>query len=119
MRQGFCVYCNESRLVDVPDEAGLDEANMAATEECGCIGATDARAKRMIREKSEKEINRMLEDKYPETKGILMGGVEAALKKEVKKITVIADDGKTMRMTCKEDQIKLEVIEKKKEESMI
>lgn len=47
---GYCKYCHDRRMVDVPDDATDDEINKAATLDCDCPGAKLARKKEYQRE---------------------------------------------------------------------
>lgn len=43
VKEGFCRFCNQPRLVDVPEESTKEQINEAATKKCSCIMAARIR----------------------------------------------------------------------------
>lgn len=115
---GYCRFCNESRIVDVPEDTTQDLWNAEATEQCNCYKATEFRKKRAQKEVCIENINAMLSESRPEIADILLNCIDALQENKIKKITINTYSSFAVRMYASKDGIKIEKEKKMKEESL-
>ena len=115
---GYCKYCHDRRMVDVPDDATDDEINKAATLDCDCPGAKLARKKEYQREACTEYIEKMISTDFPEIGEIMKNSIQAMQDMKISKITINTYVGKPARLTMSKDGIKVELEKKQKEENL-
>lgn len=115
---GFCRYCNEQKIVEVPDNATEEIINQEATRTCDCPGAKEAREREYQKEACIANIDEMLGEKYPEIAGLLKDSIDIIQSAKIKKITVNTHFSQTIRLQKTKDGIKVELERKLKEESL-
>lgn len=115
---GFCRYCNNQRMVEVPDDATEELINQEATATCDCYRAKAEREKEYQKEACIANIDDMLGKKYPEIASLLKDSIDAIQASKIKKITVNTHFNQTIRLQKAKDGIKVELERKLKEESL-
>lgn len=115
---GFCRYCNNQRMVEVPDDATEELINQEATVTCDCYRAKAEREKEYQKEACIANIDDMLGKKYPEIASLLIDSIDAIQASKIKKITVNTHFNQTIRLQKAKDGIKVELERKLKEESL-
>lgn len=118
LKEGFCIYCNEGMMIEVPDDANQEEINEAVTKKCRCIKASQIRERIEQKENCIANIETMLEGNYPVIAQILRDNIEAIQDNKIKKITINTYGNHTARMSKTKDGIKVELEKKQKNESL-
>ena len=95
---GFCRYCNNQRMVEVPDDATEELINQEATATCDCYRAKAEREKEYQKEACIANIDDMLGKKYPEIASLLKDSIDAIQASKIKKITVNTHFNQTIRL---------------------
>ena len=115
---GYCRFCHESRMVEVPEDSTQDLWNAEAVEQCGCYKSAEFRKKRTQKEVCIENINVMLAESRPEIADILENCIDAMQENKIKKITINTYGNFTVRMYANKDGIKIEKEKKTKEENL-
>ncbi len=118
MTIGYCKYCHDRRVVEVPDDATDNEINEAATLDCDCPGAILARKKEYQKEACTEYIEKMISTDFPEIGEIMKNSIQDMQDMKISKITINTYVGKTARLTMSKDGIKVELEKKQKEENL-
>lgn len=111
---GFCRYCNNQRMVEVPDDATEELINQEATATCDCYRAKAEREKEYQKEACIANIDDML----GKIASLLKDSIDAIQASKIKKITVNTHFNQTIRLQKAKDGIKVELERKLKEESL-
>lgn len=120
MRQGFCMYCNEGRLVDIPDDAGQEAADQEATAQCSCEMAEEARRKKCFRDRCQEKIHRMFNKDYPDIEDLFYLFLDGIENGKIQKVTVVTCNGRTAKMVLTASgQIRIGIEEKHKKETLL
>lgn len=90
---GFCKFCDQGRLVAVPDnkEFTQDELNQIATDECECLKAKEERERAEMLERAEYYIDNLVPDSEEHVKPLLMGVLPQLLDRKLKKMSLNID----------------------------
>ena len=115
---GFCRFCNNQRMVEVPDDATEELINQEATATCDCYRVKAEREKEHQKEACIANIEEMLGKKYPEIASLLIDSIYAIQASKIKKITENTHLNQTIRRQKAKDGIKVELERKLKEESL-
>lgn len=115
---GFCRYCNNQRMVEVPEGATEELINQEATATCNCYKAKAEREKEHQKKVCIANIDEMLGKKYPEIASLLKDSIDAIQASKIKKITVNTHFSQTIRLQQTKDGIKVELERKLKEENL-
>ena len=118
LKEGFCSYCKDGRMVEVPDDATQKEVNEEVTKKCNCPMAARLRNLREQKEACMENIEEMLEENYPEIAKIFKENIANIQENRIKKITVNTHSNQTARMSKTKDGIKVELEKKQKNESL-
>lgn len=105
---GFCNYCSQGRLVDVPDneEFTQDELNRIATDECECPQAIAHREREDKIERAEYYINNLVPEQEEHAKPLLRAAVPLLIDRMIKKMSINVDGRVTYAIyRGKEDSI--------------
>ena len=120
MRQGFCMYCNEGRLVDIPDDAGQEAADQEATTQCSCDMAEEARREKYFRDRCREKIHGMFDGEYPEIEDLFYLFLDGIEKGKIQKATVVTCDGRIAKMVLTAGgNIRIGIEEKQKKETLL
>lgn len=117
-KMGYCRFCQESRLVEVPEDATQEEVNLEVTEQCDCHEAQKAREDAYQKKACIANIDEMLGERYPEIADIFISSIDAMQEGAIKKITVNTLFSHTARMYSCKDGIKVELEKKTKAETL-
>lgn len=115
---GYCRFCNEGRVIEVPEGTTQDDWNEIATEDCDCYMAQDAKKKRYQKEACLANIQKMLVENRPEIAEIFETCIDALQERKIKKITINTYGNFTVKMHMNKDGIKIEIEKKLKEENL-
>lgn len=91
---GHCIYCNQSKMVevfegDLLDVSSLSEyINLCVTQECECEMAREERNRKYRIERGQESIAEFFKAKYPEAAKMLCDAVELIVEGKIKKITI-------------------------------
>lgn len=118
LREGFCNYCKEGRMVEVSDHATQEQVNQEVTENCRCIMASRVRERKTQKENCITNINEMLQTNYPVIAKVFKDNIDAMQDNKIKKITINTHGNQTARMSKTKDGIKVELEKKQKNESL-
>ena len=118
LKEGFCNYCKEGKMVEVPDDATQKDINEEVTEQCRCTMASRMRERRNQKEACIANINEMLSENYPAIAKVFMDNIDAIQDNKIKKITINTHSNQTARMSKTKDGIKVELEKKQKNESL-
>lgn len=118
LKEGFCIYCKEGMMIEVPDDATQEQINEDVTKKCRCIKASRIRERREQRENCIANIEEMLEENYPTIAKVFKDNIEAIQDNKIKKITINTHGNQTARMSKTKDGIKVELEKKQKNESL-
>lgn len=55
VREGYCEYCGEGRMVEVSEEATQEAVNRTVTENCDCIIAIRVRVRKKAKGRMHQE----------------------------------------------------------------
>ena len=89
---GFCKFCGQEIMIDVPEGLQQDRIDELATAECSCFQAMKEREKRMQLESAEYEIRTIIQPKSAEAADILTEGIGLVQSGKVKEINVFTPD---------------------------
>lgn len=118
MVQGYCVFCGEARMVEVPEEASQELVDQAATSECMCSRAVMIRERTKQKEACICNIEALLEPKHKEIAEMFKEAIDTIQDAKIKKITVNTYGNKTARISKTKDGIKVELEQKSKAETL-
>ena len=116
--EGFCNYCAQPKMVEVPEGMEQDKINEEATKICTCLAATSFREKKQQKEACISNIEALLEPKNEEAARILKDSIDAIQDSKIKKITINTYGNYTARMSKTKDGIKVELEKKQKAETL-
>lgn len=115
---GYCKYCGNSRIVEMPDGVTQEALDKEATATCNCYRAMEARKKETQREVCIAKLGEMLHEKHTEIEELLVSAIDALQEGKFEKITINTGFSKTIRMRMTKDGIKIEIERKMKEENL-
>ena len=115
---GYCKYCGNSRIVEMPDGVTQEALDKEATATCNCYGAEEARKKEVQKKACTAQLGEMLHEKHPEIEDLLVCAIDALQDGKFEKITINTRFNKTIRMRMTKDGIKNEIERKMKEENL-
>lgn len=115
---GFCRFCQDQKIVEVPDDATEEMINEEATRTCNCYEARDAREKKYQKGACIANIEEMIKEKHPEIADLLESSIDPIQEGKISKITVNTPYNQTIRLSRCKDGIKVELEKKTKEESL-
>lgn len=122
IKVGYCRCCGNPRNVEVTggenQKDNQEEFNILATENCDCYAATKLRKERTQREECEKNIDRILGEKYPEIADVFRNNIVLIQGNVIKKITINTHNNQTARMSSTKDGIKVELEKKQKTDAL-
>lgn len=118
MKQGYCVFCGEARMVEVPEETSQELADQEATNECMCTRAVMIRERANQKEACISNIEALLEPKHREIAEMFKDAIDAIQDTKIKRITVNTYGNKTARISKTKDGIKVELEQKQKAETL-
>lgn len=95
-----------------------EELNALAEESCDCYAATRLRKERIQREECEKNIDRILRERYPEIADVFRDNIVLVQGNVIKKITINTHNNQTARMSLTKDGIKVELERKQKTDAL-
>ena len=110
LKEGYCNYCKDGRMVEVSDDATQEQINEVVTEQCRCAMASRVRERRNQKEK--------LQENYPAIAKVFKDNIDAIQDNKIKKITINTTGNQTARMSKTKDGIKVELEKKQKNESL-
>lgn len=116
IRIGTCIYCGQTRQVEVEGGTVPEEVlNRRATEQCDCDMAVAAHESEKIKTKAEENVEKLFREQFPDTASLLKAAVLPIISGEMDSITI--DTG--MRVKGKitktsKGNIKVERIETRK-----
>lgn len=118
LREGYCNYCRDGRMVEVSEHATQEQINEVVTEQCRCSMASRVRERRNQKENCIANINEMLQENYPAIAKVFKENIDAIQDNKIKKITINTTGNQTARMSKTKDGIKVELEKKQKNESL-
>lgn len=118
LKEGYCKFCNQPRLADVPEESTQEEINEAVTKKCSCIMATKIRERKEQKETCIANIDEMFSQNYSEIAAVFKENIDNIQDNKFKKITINTHSNQTARMSKTKDGIKVELEKKQKNESL-
>ena len=118
LREGYCGFCHQPRMVEISEDATQEQINQAVTEKCGCMMATRIREKKEQKENCIENINEMLEENYPDIAKLFKDSIDIIQDNKIKKITINTHGNQTARMSKTKDGIKVELEKKQKMENL-
>lgn len=118
LKEGYCNYCNQPRLEDVPEESTQEQINEAVTKKCSCSMAVKLRERKAQKETCIENIYEMFSMNYPEIAAVFMANIDNIQDNKFKKITINTHSNQTARMSKTKDGIKVELEKKQKNESL-
>lgn len=118
LREGFCEYCKQPKLVDVPEDFLQEQVDEAVTKKCDCLIVTRLRERKLQKEACIENIEEMLEENYPAIASVFKNNIDAIQDNKIKKITINTHSNQTARMSKTKDGIKIELEKKSKNESL-
>lgn len=118
LKEGYCNYCKQPRLEDVPEGSTQEQINEAATKKCSCIMAAKIRERQNQKETCIENIDEMLSQNYPEIAAVFKDNIDNIQDNKFKKITINTHSNQTARMSKTKDGIKVELEKKQKNESL-
>ena len=118
MKQGYCIFCGEARMVEVPEEVSSELINQQATSECLCSRAVMVRERVKQKETCISNIEAILEPKYKEIADMFKEAIDVIQDAKIKKITVNTYGNRTARISKTKDGIKVELEQKQKTETL-
>ena len=118
LKEGYCNYCNQPKLVDVPEENTQEQTNESVTKKCSCSMATKIRERKQQKKTCIVNIDEMLTPNYPEIAAVFKDNIDNIQDNKFKKITINTHSNQTARMSKTKDGIKVELEKKQKNESL-
>lgn len=118
MKQGYCLFCGEAKMVDVPAEASQELIDQEVTNECTCLRAVMVRERLHQKETCICNIEALLEPKHKEIAEIFKEAIDVIQDSKVKRITVNTYGNQTARISKTKDGIKVELEQKQKAETL-
>ncbi len=118
LREGYCEYCKNGKMIEVPEETTQEKVNREVTENCDCIIASRVRTRKKQKEECIKNIDRMLQGTHPEIAKVFKENIDVIQDDRIKKITINTHNNQTARMSKTKDGIKIELEKKQKNESL-
>lgn len=118
LREGYCGYCGEARMVEVEEIASQEMINEEVTYNCRCFSATQVREKKEQKENCISNIEEMLNENYPEIAKLFKESIDAIQDNKIKKISVNTHRNQTARISKTKDGIKVELEKKQKAETL-
>ena len=118
LREGFCNYCKEGKMVEVSDHATQEQVNEEVTQQCRCTMASRIRERKLQKETCIANIDEMLQTNYPVIARVFKDNIDAMQDSKIKKITINTYGNQTARMSKTKDGIKVELEKKQKNESL-
>lgn len=93
---GTCIYCGQTRQIEVEGGTQTKELlDRQATEECDCAEAVAAHESETVKTRTEKDIEMLFKEEFPDTASLLRAAVLPIMSGEMDKITI--DTGKKIK----------------------
>ena len=118
LREGYCNYCKQGKMVNVSPDATQEEVNQKVTDDCGCRMASKVRQIRQQREDCIDNIHEIFGEKQEEVQQMFIESISPIQENKIKKITVNTYGGYTYRIGKTKDGIKVEMEKKEKAENL-
>lgn len=88
---GTCIYCGQTMLVEATGQEDKKDLDRLATEKCTCDDAKNQQEKVQIVKKTEKNIENLFRDNFPEIEAIMKKLLPYIQDKTVKKVVLNID----------------------------
>ena len=94
-KTGCCIYCGQTRMLEVEGNVTEEWLNELATDECNCIEAEIARKRAETQAEAEENVETLFRNDMPEAADLLRAAIPAIVKGTLSKIAV--DTGRKVK----------------------